>query len=477
MRRSGQGWGWNSWKRSTKQRRGSPSRRTRSLSRPAYPCNSACAAAPSIASPIGWFSSSCPARFECSPSRTAAGAPASGGRVCNAAENVLRSPADTWTTTSDVAGLASSPCGLKSPCRWFDSAPGHQQLQEITRMLPSAAPAGQSPIDLAPHRLARLAALHPAHQQLVVARVPVTDGGDDRQGQGALFHLPRRRRSPDPAALAHRRMPRDGLRLFGRAPWKEPPDPVRHRSRERLVVHGPTFGLARLAPRPHLGVRQACRLGLPQRGLLDQKTLPLVSLARSAEADHHRPELACRLGPARERGVAAAEEDEMVQLGAGEAKRSWPLHDQQVPGALALAAGPIVQRRDDDQFLHVGGDDKRAQMGEDPIPLALAISPSGAVHLDARPSPESCVPAALSRTLTADLARGPGFAFLQLAARHPGETLPPSVAFFRDLGALFLARACALPEGGVDAPVDELARLATGAPPISGGEYLRTAAL
>src|SRR5216683_3641351 len=122
-------------------------------------------------------------------------------------------------------------------------------------------------------------------------------------------------------------------------------------------------------------------------------------------------------------------------------------------------------------------DDKRAQMGEDPIPLALAISPSGAVHLDARPPPESCVPAALARTFTADLARGPGFAILQLAARHPGETLPPSVAFFRDLGALFLARACALPEGGVVAPLDELARLAAGAPPISGGEYLRTAAL
>src|SRR5258708_39409585 len=82
-------------------------------------------------------------------------------------------------------------------------------------------------------------------------------------------------------------------------------------------------------------------------------------------------------------------------------------------------------------------------MAEDPILLALSLSPSGAVHLDARPSPESAVPAALARALTADLARGPGHAILQLAARHPGETLPPRVAFFRDLGALFLTRACA----------------------------------
>jgi len=34
-------------------------------------------------------------------------------------------------------------------------------------------------------------------------------------------------------------------------------------------------------------------------------------------------------------------------------------------------------------------------VAEDLIPLALAISPSGAVHLDARPSLEGCAPAAL----------------------------------------------------------------------------------
>ncbi|HKC58909.1 MAG TPA: DEAD/DEAH box helicase [Myxococcales bacterium] len=117
-------------------------------------------------------------------------------------------------------------------------------------------------------------------------------------------------------------------------------------------------------------------------------------------------------------------------------------------------------------------------MAEDLIPLALAISPSGAVHLDAKPSLEGCAPAALARELTSDLAHGPGFAILQLAARHPGETLPPSVAFFRDVGALFLARACAAPEGAsIQAPPDELARLVSRVPPMCGGEYLRPATL
>src|SRR5260370_13637382 len=137
----------------------------------------------------------------------------------------------------------------------------------------------------------------------------------------ALFHLLRRRRPPDPAAFPHRRMPRDGLRLFGRASWKEPPDPAGHRPRERLVLDDATFGLTRFASRPHLGVRQALHLGLFQRSLLDQTALPLVSLARSAEADHRRPQLARRLGPAGERSVSAAEEDEVIELGAGEAKR------------------------------------------------------------------------------------------------------------------------------------------------------------
>jgi len=52
------------------------------------------------------------------------------------------------------------------------------------------------------------------------------------------------------------------------------------------------------------------------------------------------------------------------------------------------------------------------------------------------------------------------------------------VGFFRDLGALFLARACAAPEAAThQPPPDELARLVSQAPPMGGGEYLRPATL
>ena len=98
-----------------------------------------------------------------------------------------------------------------------------------------------------------------------------------------------------------------------------------------------------------------------QRMLLDQKTLALVSLARSAEADHHCPKLARRLGWARERGIAAAEEDEVVQLGAGEAERSWPLHDEQLPGALAPRQVQSLSGEMTTTSFMSGGDDKRAQ--------------------------------------------------------------------------------------------------------------------
>src|SRR5262249_25592686 len=75
----------------------------------------------------------------------------------------------------------------------------------------------------------------------------------------------------------------------------------------------------------------------------------------------------------------------------------------------------------------------------EPGPLALAVSPGGAIHLDPHPSPEAHAPAGLAQELADALARGAGPALLQLAARHPGEPLPPSAAFFRDVAALYLA--------------------------------------
>src|ERR1700682_2633682 len=103
------------------------------------------------------------------------------------------------------------------------------------------------------------------------------------------------------------------------------------------------------------------------------------------------------------------------------------------------------------------------------LPLALAVSPAGEIQLDPRPPEGSAAPAELAHALMRDFAEGHGEALLDAAPRHPAAPLPPSVAFFRELAALFLSRLRGLPEQGpraaVAAPGEELAGLAAAAPP------------
>jgi SNF2-related domain/SNF2 Helicase protein/Helicase conserved C-terminal domain len=108
-------------------------------------------------------------------------------------------------------------------------------------------------------------------------------------------------------------------------------------------------------------------------------------------------------------------------------------------------------------------------MNEDEQSIALALSPAGKVHLDPRPPPESVVPSPIARLL-ARADGDPAGALLDLAARHPGESLPPGVAFFRDLAALFLTRVRS--QLDAPAPAEELVRRVAAAPPFAGAEYL-----
>src|SRR5437764_15336094 len=95
------------------------------------------------------------------------------------------------------------------------------------------------------------------------------------------------------------------------------------------------------------------------------------------------------------------------------------------------------------------------------VPLALAVRPSGELHLDVHPA--EIVPGAIARAFLADFELGPAHALLQLAARHPGEPLPPSLGFFRDVGALFMSALCR--QRSPAPPLDELGRRAAAAPP------------
>jgi non-specific serine/threonine protein kinase len=115
--------------------------------------------------------------------------------------------------------------------------------------------------------------------------------------------------------------------------------------------------------------------------------------------------------------------------------------------------------------------------------LVLALTPTRA--LVARQGQDGdVVDPALAERIEAALARGAGHALLLLGAAEVDTSLPPGIAFWRDLGRLFVARLCDQPDVeatrkrlSVPCPEADVAALAAGAPPMPGGEYLDSSAL
>ncbi len=116
-------------------------------------------------------------------------------------------------------------------------------------------------------------------------------------------------------------------------------------------------------------------------------------------------------------------------------------------------------------------------------PLTLVLTPAG--HLLLRPAePADALPEPAARRIAAAFARGHGPGLLHLGTSETRTALPPSAAFWRDLGHAFVAALCSVPglaaerERAEPAPrPGELERLASEAPPMPGGEYLTAAVL
>ena len=113
----------------------------------------------------------------------------------------------------------------------------------------------------------------------------------------------------------------------------------------------------------------------------------------------------------------------------------------------------------------------------------LALTPTRTLILREAPDADPIDPAAAER-IGAALGRGVGHGLLQLGAAEVDTLLPPSIAFWRDVGRAFVTRLCAQPELEASRkrlhlpfPEADLAALAAGAPPMPGGEYLDTGAL
>ena len=114
----------------------------------------------------------------------------------------------------------------------------------------------------------------------------------------------------------------------------------------------------------------------------------------------------------------------------------------------------------------------------DAASLSLGLTRNGRLALTVGDSDSAALASDLAVRLREALGRGSGHALLLLGADEAGAALPPAAAYWREFGARFVAALCAqqTAEGArqdVAAPSDEeLDRLVTAAPLMTGGEYL-----
>jgi non-specific serine/threonine protein kinase len=113
-----------------------------------------------------------------------------------------------------------------------------------------------------------------------------------------------------------------------------------------------------------------------------------------------------------------------------------------------------------------------------PVSLGPVLTPHGRlmlVHAD----DGLALPHELAVRLEAAFIRGSGHGLLRLGAEEVGTTLPPVLAYWRELAARYVTTLCTHPEIAdgkvpvfVPPPELEIERLAGGAPPMTGAEYI-----
>jgi superfamily II DNA or RNA helicase len=106
--------------------------------------------------------------------------------------------------------------------------------------------------------------------------------------------------------------------------------------------------------------------------------------------------------------------------------------------------------------------------------LLASLSPTGTVRVTPADDAPALSPVVASR-ITRAFEAGSGAGLLHLGAMEVSTHLPASLAFFRDVARLYVEALCRSPEldaASIEAPADELASLASAAPPMLGAEYV-----
>jgi hypothetical protein len=127
-----------------------------------------------------------------------------------------------------------------------------------------------------------------------------------------------------------------------------------------------------------------------------------------------------------------------------------------------------------------------SQQGGGPL-LEVALTPSGHLILAEASSAGAVggtlLPETVAYSLLAAFKGGQSALLLRLTTLQEKAVLPPTFAFWRGLGERYFTELCHIPEPAEDlkqplpAPIEELAEMVAAAPPMRGGEYLRTETL
>ncbi|OFW22699.1 MAG: hypothetical protein A3H97_06635 [Acidobacteria bacterium RIFCSPLOWO2_02_FULL_65_29] len=197
-----------------------------------------------------------------------------------------------------------------------------------------------------------------ARQKVVVLGMHMPYVSSHRQIDGLRLELFGCRRAPDPTRVLLARMFGNCLLLLGRAPWKQFPDAPRERLDVCRIQFLTTFGRAIPSQSPRLGVGQAFSLRSRERLFFDQYALPLIALARTAEANHHGPERRVAAGASCERGISASKKHQMIEIGARQAERPILLHAKETPLPEVLAtlrAGRVTNDPENNNLVWLRG--------------------------------------------------------------------------------------------------------------------------
>jgi hypothetical protein len=226
---------------------------------------------------------------------------------------------------------------------------------------------------------ARFVPILARREQLIVWGLDVANVCGDGKAHRLFGEILRGSGAPDPPAVLEAGVLGDRVLRSGRTAWKQ----LTHALRKTLDVLSveirTPLGLALAMTRTRITVGQALCFGPRQSRLLDQDTLSLVMMAGATPLDDDSGQRRVLAGPARQRGVPGGQEDEVIEVSAGQAQgASFPdERDPCVASQLLSTVGASGFTGRDEYFQvlcfrHGRTDDVDLGGGPAPSPWAVA---------------------------------------------------------------------------------------------------------